>query len=176
MRRTFVMSITLLIAFVTQSVSTSPASAKAVAPTRAIATATVAASGLMNFGGQKASMSGLSYTRALSTSATFVAAPTNVRAVPGNPAHSIDISFTDNSDNESGFEIWNGNDPSVGDPAASLQGASPSPGTGSTVTRNWWMPQANSWMCVRVRAYNDDNPRSYSAWAPANGWACSYSS
>jgi hypothetical protein len=27
------------------------------------------------------------------------------------------------------------------------------------VTVNWWMPQANSWMCARARAYNDDNPR-----------------
>jgi hypothetical protein len=123
-------------------------------------------------------MSGLPYTRALSTSATFVAAPTNVRAVAGNPAdgHSIDISFTDNSDNESGFDIWNGNDWSVGDPAASKKGASPSAGTGGTVTVNWWMPQANSWMCVRARAYNDDNPPSYSAWTPADGWACTYSS
>jgi hypothetical protein len=141
-------------------------------------TATVAASSLMNFGGQKASISGFPYTRALSTSTTFVAAPTNVRAVHGNPAngHYIVISFTDNSDNESGFEIWNGNNPSIGDPAASIEGTSPSPGTGGTVTWNWWMPQAKSWMCVRVRAYNDDNPRSYSAWAPASGWACSYSS
>jgi hypothetical protein len=166
--------LTLLATLITQSVNATPASTQPVASTPAT---TVTASSLMHFGDDQ--MLELAYTRVLSASATFVAAPTNVQAVPGNPAngHYIVISFTDNSDNESGFEIWNGNDASIGDPAASKEGTSPSPGTGGTVTWNWWMPQANSYMCVRVRAYNDDNPRSYSAWAPANnGWACTTSS
>jgi hypothetical protein len=97
--------------------------------------------------------------------------PTNVRAVPGDPAasHYIIVSFTDNSPDETGFEISNGN-------MNGSQNAPPSAGTGATVVWNWWMPRINSYMCVRVRAYRAGDVMSYSAWAPVGGWACTTSS
>jgi hypothetical protein len=95
----------------------------------------------------------------------------NVRAVPGDPAagHYIIVSFTDNSANETGFEISNGN-------KNESQNTPPSAGTGATVVWNWWMPRIDSYMCVRVRAYRADDFMSYSAWAPVDGWAYTTSS
>lgn len=142
MRKLLLVSLTLLAIFVTQSIIAPPASAQTVAPMHLTL-----------------------------TDAVVPDAPTNVRAVPGDPVagHYIIVSFTDNSSNETGFEISNGN-------KNESQGTSPYTGTGTTVVWNWWMPQANSYMCIRVRAYNADNFMSYSAWTPANGWACTTSS
>ena len=80
------------------------------------------------------------------------AAPSNVKSVPYG-AQDFYITWTNNSTNQSGFEIYNGNTiQSVNNP-----------------TQNYylWAAQPNQYMCIAVRVYNSYG---YSAWAGM--WTC----
>lgn len=90
------------------------------------------------------------------------AAPQGPRAIPYGPFH-IKIGWVDYANNESGFEISNGSTSNYA-PASS--------GTGATVWYQWSVSAPNTYMCFKVRTYNDYGA---SAWAPANGWACASS-
>jgi len=89
--------------------------------------------------------------------------PTNVTA-QGVNSSSIQITFVDQANNETAFQFWNGN--VIRTVLAEV------PGTGSTVAWDWTGLAPHTYMCFKVRTYNDYGA---SAWAPANGWACTSS-
>ena len=83
-------------------------------------------------------------------------APSGVKNV-NYGAYNFRITWTDNSDNETGFEVYNGNE---------IRNVSASTGKGSTV-QYMWPAQPNQYMCIAVRAKNSAG---YSAWAGM--WTC----
>jgi hypothetical protein len=94
------------------------------------------------------------------------AAPTNLTVGPDpNNTTVMLLSWTDNSTNERGFQVHNGDE---------YRTAPGSPGTG-TVTFSWTGLQPNSWTCFRVRADNGDT---FSPWEPAADphYMCAYTS
>jgi hypothetical protein len=110
---------------------------------------------------------------AAQTSNDPVAPPSDVRIFPYNHfdptthqlftgEHFLRVTWKVNSPNDAGFEVWNGN-----------AGPYDHRGTGPRDDYlDWAMPDTPTWMCVKVRSYNNAYK---SAWVPAESWACAWS-
>jgi hypothetical protein len=90
------------------------------------------------------------------------AAPSGVVA-SGHSTSQIKITFTDNAANETAFQFWNGNE--------TRTVTQDTPGRGATAVYYWGGLAPHTWMCVKVRSYNEWGA---SAWSPANTWACAW--
>jgi hypothetical protein len=90
------------------------------------------------------------------------AAPANVVATGISP-NAIQISFTNQADNETAFIFYNG-------VTTETYSSYSEPGKGSSFTYDWTGLQPNTWMCFEVAAYNQWGR---SAYAPSS-WACTW--